>query len=137
MKKAIFDKKQIAPCGMNCGICIAFLRNKKPCHGCNENHINKPKHCVTCRIVNCEHLAETKSGFCYECAGFPCSRMKQLDARYRKNYHTSLIQNLKDIQTNGMEDFLQSETSKWTCPSCKQIMSVHREFCLNCKEVRG
>jgi hypothetical protein len=24
----------IAPCGMNCGLCIGHLREKKPCGGC-------------------------------------------------------------------------------------------------------
>ena len=24
----------IAACGMNCGLCIGFLREKKPCGGC-------------------------------------------------------------------------------------------------------
>lgn len=125
----------IAPCGMNCGVCIAYLRDKKPCSGCRTNSINKPNHCINCRIVHCKYLAETKSGFCFDCIKFPCSRMKQLDARYRKNYHTSLIENLNQIKTKGIEVFLESETQKWTCPNCNNILSIHRNFCINCNEI--
>ena len=32
----------IAACGMNCGLCIGFLREKKPCGGCfKKNDENK------------------------------------------------------------------------------------------------
>lgn len=31
-----FDKSLIAPCGMNCGTCIAYLRDKNKCPGCPE-----------------------------------------------------------------------------------------------------
>lgn len=29
-----FEKHLIAPCGMNCGTCIAYLRDKNKCPGC-------------------------------------------------------------------------------------------------------
>lgn len=133
MKNPVFDRELIVPCGINCGVCIAYLRERKPCSGCRESG-NKPKHCINCIIVNCDYLAETKSGFCFDCIKFPCLRMRQLDSRYRKNYRLSLIENLKQIQSGGIKEFLEAETTKWTCPSCLKILSVHRDFCLNCKE---
>lgn len=128
-----FDKNLIAPCGINCGVCIAYLREKNPCSGCRLRYGYKPKYCITCGIVNCEYLAETKSKFCFDCKKFPCTRLKKLDYRYRKNYRTSLIENLTQIQSSGIEDFLNTEVLKWTCPSCQKIRSIHRDFCLNCK----
>jgi hypothetical protein len=128
----VLDESSIAPCGMNCGVCIARLRSNKPCCGC-KNTGNKPNHCYRCVIKNCEQLEASKSQLCFECEKFPCRRLKQLDQRYRKSYKTSLIQNLIDIQAIGLELFLRAETDKWTCPHCHQLMSIHRDFCLNCK----
>ena len=42
----------IAPCGMNCRLCYAFIRDKKPCPGCLEDDVHKSNACVTCRIRN-------------------------------------------------------------------------------------
>jgi hypothetical protein len=124
----------IAACGMNCGLCIGFLRGENPCGGCfKKDDKNKPKVCRSCKIVNCELLSKTESGFCYDCEKFPCTRLLNLDKRYRTNYGMSMIENLTFIQNNGMEEFLRSEQNKWTCNVCNRGVSVHRDFCLNCK----
>jgi hypothetical protein len=124
----------IAACGMNCGLCIGYLREKKPCGGCfKKEDVNKPNACRSCAIVNCELLAKTASGFCFDCNKFPCSRLIQLDKRYRTNYRMSMIDNLNFIKENGMERFLKNELNRWTCDVCGSGVSVHRKFCLNCK----
>ena len=124
----------IAPCGMNCGLCIGHLREKKPCGGCfKTNDENKPKVCRSCKIVNCEFLAETDSGFCYDCKKYPCSRLKDLDKRYRTNYGMSMIENLNNIKYLGLDKFLKHEEEKWKCKVCGSGLSVHRKFCINCK----
>jgi Protein of unknown function (DUF3795) len=122
----------IAPCGMNCGICIGFLREKNKCPGCNSDSENKQKHCTKCVIRNCEYLEESTSGFCYECPKYPCPRLKQLDKRYRTRYHMSMIENLNNIKALGLDEFLVQEKLNWTCPACKAVRSVHRENCLVC-----
>ena len=132
MEKHIFKEELIAPCGIYCGVCIGYLRNKKPCAGCNINNDNKPKHCTKCIISNCEYLNETNTRLCFNCIKFPCKRLKQLDARYRKNYNVSLIANLKDIQTRGIKLFLINEEIKWTCPHCGKIRSIHKKECTEC-----
>jgi len=132
MATASINLKLIAPCGMNCAVCIAFLREKKKCSGCNFECVNKSKSCQTCIIKNCELLAETTSGFCYECAKFPCRRLNQLDKRYRTKYNMSMIANLKFIKTEGAGKFLSAQESKYTCKYCGQILSTHRNECLNC-----
>jgi hypothetical protein len=124
----------IAPCGMNCGLCIAYLREKRPCGGCfKSDDENKPKVCRSCKIVNCFLLAETKSEFCYDCEKYPCARLKNLDKRYRKNYGMSMIENLTYIKKHGLDKFLKKEENKWKCGVCGAGLSVHRSFCLNCK----
>jgi hypothetical protein len=124
----------IAACGMNCGICIGHLREKNPCGGCfKKDDENKPKQCRSCIIVNCESLAKTYSGFCFDCEKYPCTRLKKLDKRYRTNYGMSMIENLDNIQKHGLEKFLENEEYRWTCKECGTRLSVHRNFCLNCK----
>jgi hypothetical protein len=128
-----FEKDLIAPCGINCGTCIAYLREKRNrCHGCHHSDLNIPKTRLNCNIKNCEHLQKTDSKLCYECHLFPCSRLKHLDKRYRTNYRTSLIQNLDTIKETGLIYYLESEVRKWSCPNCGSIISVHRENCLKC-----
>jgi hypothetical protein len=128
----------IAPCGMNCGLCIGHLREKRPCGGCFKvDDDNKPKVCRSCKIVNCEFLAETDSGFCYECKKYPCISIKNLDKRYRTKYGMSMIENLSCLKKQGLEGFLKIEEDRWKCNVCGSGLSVHRDFCLNCKTVRN
>lgn len=123
----------IAPCGMNCGLCIGHLRKRKPCSGCLGNSdINKPDGCKSCTVVTCEHLSKTESGFCYECPKYPCRRLKTLDKRYSTKYGMSMFENLAFIKENGFENFLKSEEKKWTCSNCGSGLSVHRDNCLIC-----
>lgn len=129
-----FDKNMIAPCGINCGTCIAFLRQKNRCMGCR---VPSPefKTRVNCYIKNCEKLKNSKSGFCFDCDSFPCKRMKQLDKRYRTKYNTCCIDDLSLIKDKGIEEYMRFETKRRTCPSCGSTLSVHRKNCLNCEYI--
>ncbi len=131
------DKSLIAPCGMNCGICLAYLRDKNKCYGCLQASKNKSKSRLSCRIKNCEHLKKTTSKFCYECEKYPCTRLKQLDKRYRTKYNMSMIDNLNNIKKLGLEKFVQNEQKRWICNNCGETLCVHREFCLVCKQPRN
>ena len=93
---------------------------------------NKPGYCRKCIIKNCELLAKTDSNFCYECSKYPCTRLKQLDKRYRTNYNMSMIENLDNIQKLGLDEFLILEQKRWTCTKCGGTICVHRGYCLNC-----
>lgn len=123
----------IAPCGMNCRLCMAYQREKKKCRGCNNDDSTKPVYCISCILKNCATIQNNNSGLCYECEKFPCRRLKQLDKRYRSKYHMSMIENLEYIKQHGMEAFLKNEESRWTCIECGSIVSVHRNACLICK----
>jgi hypothetical protein len=131
----IFNKLLIAPCGMNCGTCIAYMRPKNRCPGCrNEDH-SKHLACVRCIIKNCALLAETDSKFCYECPNYPCLRLRQLDKRYRTKYRTSFLDNLMMIQQNGIDYFLDFEVKRRKCPNCQSTLSVHKDHCLVCSKI--
>ncbi len=100
----------IAACGMNCGICKAYLRERNPCHGCRDAEQNKPKTRVDCRLRVCQRRA---GKFCCHCLEFPCDRLRHLDTRYRTKYGMSEIENLEYIRKNGIRKFVASERKKW------------------------
>lgn len=124
----------IAPCGMNCAICLAYLREKNRCSGCWGANDNKSKSCIQCIIKNCELLAKTKSKFCYECSKYPCLRLKQLDKRYRTRYYMSMIENLEYIREKGLTVFIKKENLRWKCKNCGGTICVHRGICLECRK---
>lgn len=134
MKKTVqFKKSQIAPCGMNCGTCLGYLREKNHCPGCRVLFKGKAISVQRCIITKCIYLEKTKSKFCFDCEKYPCKRMIQLDKRYRTKYNTSFIENLKMIREKGIVYFLDYESKRRTCANCGSVLCVHRNFCLECK----
>jgi hypothetical protein len=127
-----FNRSLIAPCGMNCGTCIAYLREKNKCPGCRIYSADKAVTVQRCIIPMCIHLIKTTSKFCYDCEKYPCKRLKQLDKRYRTKYKTSFIENLTLIKEKGIDNFLVFESKRRACPICGSVMSVHRDNCLTC-----
>ncbi len=118
MEPSPFEPELIAPCGMNCGVCRAYLRSRNPCRGCGEAPL--PKSRANCRM----RLCENRTGrFCYDCVDFPCDRLKHLDRRYRARYGMSEIENLECIRDHGMERFLESERERWVADGC--VFCVH------------
>ncbi|MBN1596344.1 DUF3795 domain-containing protein [candidate division FCPU426 bacterium] len=122
----------IAPCGMNCGLCIGHLRAERKCPGCRGNHADKPRHCVHCSIINCPELKKSKSKYCFACEKYPCRRLRQLDQRYRLRYRMSMLDNLAFIRDQGIRAFVARERKKWKCPACGQVLCVHRGQCPDC-----
>jgi len=121
----------LAPCGMNCGVCMAFLRTKNRCVGCNSNLPDKPPHCHVCSIKTCDNKPGIAS-FCFECEKFPCRRLKNLDKRYRGKYRMSMIDNLINIKALGLEKFMETENARWVCQACGNPVCVHNGKCYSC-----
>jgi len=128
------DTELTAPCGMNCGVCLAYLRDRRKCPGCHGDDSNKSPSCVRCIIRNCETIASSQSGFCFECPKYPCRRLKQLDTRYRTKYSMSMIENLEFIREHGLVAFVEKENERWRCRRCGGVICVHRHFCFTCGE---
>ena len=122
----------IAPCGMNCSICMAYLRVKNKCPGCRGIDINKPVTRAKCKIKNCKELNKNNLKFCFECNKFACERMKHLDKRYRTKYDMSMIENLENIKKFGIREFVKNEKIRWACSQCGGPICVHRGYCSNC-----
>jgi hypothetical protein len=122
----------IACCGMNCGICLAYLREKNKCPGCRAEDINKAVSCVRCKIKNCVILRKSKARFCFKCLKFPCAKIEHLDKRYRTRYYMSMIENLGYIKRSGITKFIRNEKNRWACPECGGTICVHKGYCFSC-----
>src|SRR5574341_727420 len=122
----------IAPCGMNCRLCRAYVREKKACPGCSGNNRFKSKSCAQCRIKNCGILRAGEFKFCFSCGEYPCDRLRHLDKRYRTKYGMSMLENLENIKSLGIRSFVNRERERWACPKCGELLCVHKEYCLSC-----
>jgi len=128
------DENIIAPCGMNCSLCIGHQRKKNQCHGCRVDAPNKRKSCTHCSIVLCDKRKDKDTDFCYVCESYPCARLKTLDKRYREKYSMSMFENLDYIKENGISAFVENERKRWACETCGEVICVHRGHCLVCDE---
>jgi hypothetical protein len=122
----------IGQCGMNCGICMAYLRQKNKCNGCRAINTWNPKTRVNCKLLNCLISIEKGYTYCYECTQYPCILVKNMDRRYKTRYGMSVVANLETIQTRGLAAFLVIEKEKWKCPSCGGVINVHKRLCSQC-----
>ena len=133
LKKVNYMKSSlIAPCGMNCRLCRAYIREKKACPGCLGNDRLKSKSCALCRIKNCEILKAGKLRFCSACKEYPCEKLRHLDKRYRTKYSMSMLDNLENIGILGIRHFINREKERWACSKCGEIICVHKKYCLSC-----
>ena len=129
------EAKLVAPCGINCGGCIAYfgytMNGKKRKHSCNGCW-SRPRPCAFIK-KKCEKLAKGKLRYCFECSDFPCEVLSILDTRYREKYGFSLVENLRYIQEYGVKEFLKLEKQRWKCPVCGKMICVHDKKCYSCK----
>ncbi len=138
MQEEKFTSELIAPCGMNCGICVSFfgytMEGKKRKHTC----ITCRSRASRCAFVQqqCGKLATKQIKYCFECTDFPCANLRALDNRYRNKYGMSMIENLNYIKANGIKQFLKNEQERWKCPGCGGIICVHNGTCYTCNQTR-
>ena len=126
------DPNIIAPCGINCSLCRAYIRDRQPCPGCRGDDCHKSSMCIKCAIKNCGALTDGGYRFCYSCSQYPCRTLLHLDNRYRTRYGVSVIANLESIQAVGVNRFISEETSRWSCPECGSRLCMHKPQCVNC-----
>jgi len=141
-KNSDFSAELVAPCGMNCALCSAYLagtiqsqpdaRKMTSCAGCRPRN----KKCAFLK-GRCEQLKLGKVKYCYECADFPCERLKRLDERYRKNYNYSMIATLREIKSSGVEEVLKTQREHHRCPRCGGVICIHNRKCYHCDEVKS
>ncbi len=136
-KSMPMEEQLIAPCGMNCAVCSAYLALK---HEAKSKGIRIP-YCSGCRprdkkcaFLNrrCQLLLNGQVEYCYECSDFPCERLRAVDQRYKTLFRMSMIENLEYIRKKSTDEFLAREQEKWKCPSCGGVICCHNGLCFDC-----
>ena len=132
----------IAPCGMDCAICSAYLADL---HAVPQKR-GAISYCAGCRIRNkrcaylrghCARLQRNEVRFYFECPDYPCQRLGHLDSRYRKKFRMSFIENLEVIRSSGVDQFIGQHQSRFGCQDCGGLRSVHKGKCFVCDNVRS
>ena len=120
-KSRLPDEQCVAICGLFCGACPAYPLQ---CHGCLSDFVRD-----VCR--ECEH------GFrkcakahhvqrCSDCAQFPCPRLEEFSRGPVINgicNHANVIPDLQEIRRNGIGQWLEKQTLKFTCSKCGQRLT--------------
>lgn len=127
---------KVSPCGLICDICWGFQREKNRCFGCLEGGSNS-SHQEKCSILNCPEKNGDPAKPCMICSQYPCKRLKNLEKRYTTNYGESLMENFRQIEDQGLEQFLLNAETAWRCLECGNLLSAHRPQCLHCKSTNS
>lgn len=130
----------VAPCGMNCNVCSAYLALSKGipkargkithCSGC----LPRGKMCAFIKR-HCGRLGTKGFRFCYECADFPCAHLMRLSGRYMERYNVDLVGNLREIRALGVDGFLKNERARYRCTECGGTKSIHNGRCYDCEKI--
>jgi len=120
----------IAPCGVNCIACSAYLSDKNPCAGCcAPNEMSTLKSCRNCVKKRC--CLEKSLQWCFQCEKFPCTKIKDLNRRYMQNYDVNIVQNGLDARKD-MQVFLKEQKERFICNLCVGIINQHHKICSEC-----
>lgn len=97
---------RIPACGVFCGGCPTYTREKNPCAGAEINS----QRCKKCKTF---HLCCQDKGLthCHECDIFPCSKFKSFAKRWLK-YGQNFIDNQNLLKEVGEDCFLEYYNSK-------------------------
>ena len=97
---------RVPACGVFCGGCPTYTRDKKPCLGADKNTAR----CQRCQTL---HLCcqEREISHCYKCDDFPCSKFKRFAKSWLK-HGQNFIDNQELIKEVGVDQFLKHYNSK-------------------------
>ena len=141
------NEKLVAPCGLYCGACTAYLathddragtgKAKGPsmqCDACMGNG-RAPAHVSKCAIKVCA-AEKTKTGRCSECADFPCSIISDFN-NDGVQHHGEVLENLRQLRTMGITEWTKHEEDRWSCSQCKTKLAWYDAECPKCKTTRS
>ncbi|HCS40250.1 MAG TPA: hypothetical protein DIW44_11795 [Anaerolineaceae bacterium] len=127
-------KNELAPCGVFCGACPSY---NKTCVGCStENKDQKRTSKWSCKVRNCCYL-EQKKNYCIECDKFPCRILKKkiIDTHPEEEnfkYRHEIPEVFEKAIKMNIEDFLEYQKKRWSCPSCGGIINFYKYTCSEC-----
>jgi hypothetical protein len=121
----------MAPCGLYCGECKAFLDEE--CGGCRSNSGIAAEFSRICKIALCSNDKKVK--VCLECDDFPCSHMDYFKARrlQESGWYIDIVGNMKDLKELGLEELCKrKDASVSERLACAKKRGV--PFCDTCKD---
>ena len=125
------DANLLAPCGVNCLACSAYLRAHDACPGCRATEeLQKRKSCQNCAKKRC--LDKTGLHWCFECERFPCTAINSQSKRYREKYGIDLVENSRRA-ARDLPAFLRAERNRFTCLLCGGVIDQHNRCCSECE----
>jgi hypothetical protein len=151
---AFRNEKLVAPCGLFCGACPAYIAThvnnaqaaaskpepgSKPslrdmqCDGCLGGG-RLPAHAPKCAIRICA-VEKTKTGRCSECQEFPCSLITDFN-NDGILHHAEVLENLRQLRKMGIDDWTKREDAHWQCPKCQARLGWYDAECPKCKAPR-
>lgn len=121
----------VAPCGLYCGECTAFLNGK--CGGCRSNEGLSKDFRRYCRIYHCSSDKNLK--ICLECEEFPCKFFGFLKAENLKqsSWFLDVWTNMKQVKDIGLTNFLENKTG-WLSKRKKCAKRKGIEYCDECNQ---
>ncbi len=127
------DARVIAPCGIDCSLCRAYIRERNRCPGCRSEDVARiPGGCLRCVLRSCDRRPADGPGFCSSCDEYPCRALQHLEHRYTTRYAVSPLENLERIASVGVDRFVAEESLRWTCPGCGGHLCMHKPACPRC-----
>jgi len=134
MKDKIPNKNKwnlVAPCGLYCGECTAFLNGK--CEGCRSNKGLGKKYRKYCKIYEC--LNKKKLKICLECQEFPCHFFDFFKAEKleESSWFLDVWSNMKQIKEAGLINFLKEKTD-WVKERGKCAKKRGIKYCDRCRQ---
>ena len=88
----------VPACGVFCGGCPNYVRDRKPCPGASEAN-----RCGRCKFHLC--CAGRGINHCFECEGFPCQHFKRFAWSWKK-YGQDFMANQHLLKEIGEKKFL-------------------------------
>ncbi len=99
---------RIPACGVFCGGCPTYTREKSPCKGAELNS----SRCEKCKTFHLCCLGKEIT-HCFQCSSFPCTKFKGFTKRWLK-YGQNFIENQKLLSEIGEVAFLKYYNKKIT-----------------------
>ncbi len=129
------DEKTAAICGLFCGTCPSYPDD---CHGCLSDKL--AAHCITCSNGFRDCARSHKVTRCYECAEFPCDRLKAFSGTHVVNgvgHHENVIRDLAEMKQQGVRAWVARQTEEHTCPTCARLIPWFEKKSHACGRIQG
>ena len=145
-------KYRVGICGLYCGTCPSFLAYRKNdsamirklcsdkgmsaeelrCDGCLSDRVSR--HCGCSQGFR--ECAEAHGvSWCFECTDFPCERLRTFRDVHIVNdisHHEHVIEDLLDMKTQGMEQWISKQEVDARCPACGETQYWFNRTCSDC-----